>query len=416
MVEHGLLVPYQWVKPGIEGFYCDEPKNKDERLNYHQDSEAKWYYKFNLHTFWELNWEDKSPIWKALNTLQAKLGDLDDISRLMRIEIGSLVKCQSSFPIGIDQLLDSIGRHELKRENIFTMGCWMELGERNNRVTFKSSLLHVVSIIDQYLNKKTKEDQLKENKDAEILKKFINRFYSWFPINDKLTEVQELLLQRLKFSIECNIDDNSWEDTYAKIFEKDTIGEELDKKIKKLIDIPDYTTKFYAGDGQGPEWIQNRNKIEDPQKKDIYTILVNIHLTAKCHHNFFRFIENSLYRIATLSLDPIPSRIHGSERERMGHKLFGYLLGLNYWLMNRPLELLLLDLGHIQLDFHPRDEIMRVFAYLGSEQNPKKEWLAGCLWYQLMFTMGLFEYKNLLKIANKNDLNLFGWMESLKKL
>ena len=138
MIEHGLLVPYELVEPGIEGFYCDEPKNKDERLNYQQDSEGKWYYKFNLHTFWELDSQDKSHVWKALNALQVKLGDLDDISRLIRIEIGSLVKCQSSFPIGIDQLLDSIGRHEFSRENTFRMGCWMELGKKNNRVTRSS--------------------------------------------------------------------------------------------------------------------------------------------------------------------------------------------------------------------------------------------------------------------------------------
>jgi hypothetical protein len=64
--------------------------------------------------------------------------------------------------------------------------------------------------------------------------------------------------------------------------------------------------------------------------------------------------------------------------------LFGYALGLDRWLMRVPLQFLLLDLGHIDLGFDPRDNILRVYACLGEERTSVREWLAACLWYTLV--------------------------------
>jgi hypothetical protein len=69
------------------------------------------------------------------------------------------------------------------------------------------------------------------------------------------------------------------------------------------------------------------------------------------------------------------------ERERLGRLLFGYVLGLDQWLKGTPMQFLLLDLGHVDLGFDPKNEILRVYAYLGEERTALKEWLAACLWY-----------------------------------
>ena len=52
-------------------------------------------------------------------------------------------------------------------------------------------------------------------------------------------------------------------------------------------------------------------------------------------------------------------------------------------LQGTPMQFLLLDLGHIDLGFDPKNEILRVYAYLGDEHTPTKEWLAACLWFNL---------------------------------
>ncbi|KKK42894.1 MAG: hypothetical protein Lokiarch_31590, partial [Candidatus Lokiarchaeum sp. GC14_75] len=85
----------------------------------------------------------------------------------------------------------------------------------------------------------------------------------------------------------------------------------------------------------------------------------------------------------------------------------------------KPLDILLLDLGYLDLGFNPRNEILRVYAYLMNNRNPIKEWLVGSMWHQLMFnevnhprTPGLINHKDMLELAKKHDLNLFEWMES----
>jgi hypothetical protein len=51
--------------------------------------------------------------------------------------------------------------------------------------------------------------------------------------------------------------------------------------------------------------------------------------------------------------------------------------------MGVPQQFLLLDLSYVDLGFDPKNEIVRVYAYLGKEKTPIKEWLAACLWHNL---------------------------------
>ena len=111
-----------------------------------------------------------------------------------------------------------------------------------------------------------------------------------------------------------------------------------------------------------------------------------LHETPDCHHSTFRWIEQSIYSIGRGEQD-IPTRRRGAERERLGRLLLSYTLGLDQWLAGVSIPFLLLDLGHLEVGFDPKNEILRVYAYLGEQRTPLQEWLAGCLWHSLRFSL-----------------------------
>ncbi len=134
----------------------------------------------------------------------------------------------------------------------------------------------------------------------------------------------------------------------------------------------------------------------------------------------FRIIEGWIHGIGTGKL-AIQTRKAGTERERLGHLLFGYVLGLDKWLLGLPMQFFILDLGHINLGFDPKNEILRVYAYLGEDRTPVKEWLAACLWNNLTYNPiggnpgGLVRHKDLLDLAAQVGISVREWMDSAKK-
>ena len=94
----------------------------------------------------------------------------------------------------------------------------------------------------------------------------------------------------------------------------------------------------------------------------------------------------------------------------------GYLLGIDKWLLGKPMQFLLLDLGHVDLGFDPKNEILRVYAYLGKEKTPLKEWLAACLWHSLMYSTGGLawrdKHRDLIEGTKKAGINVREWMDS----
>jgi len=111
----------------------------------------------------------------------------------------------------------------------------------------------------------------------------------------------------------------------------------------------------------------------------------------------------------------IPGRKAGVEGTRLGHLQFGYALGIDRWLQGIPMQWLLLDIGHIDLGFNPKSEILRVYAYLG-ERDPLKEWLAACLWFTLalerpasLYDWG-WRHKELLQDAQAKGIKVTDWI------
>ncbi len=187
-------------------------------------------------------------------------------------------------------------------------------------------------------------------------------------------------------------------------------GARLDAEIADQAGLP----KIYPQ--WNPEFKKTLDKLEESGKKELYkvccAIAAGVQSLSDCHHNTFRYIEGWIHGIGTGRLG-IPTRKAETEKQRLGHMLFGYALGLDRWLMRVPLQFLLLDLGHIDLGFDPRNNILRVYACLGEEVTDVKRWLAACLWYNLVHNQqgGLISHTDLIQQCRDKGITVHEWMK-----
>jgi len=199
-------------------------------------------------------------------------------------------------------------------------------------------------------------------------------------------------------------------------FGPDGRGAQLDAEIAALAGLPKIYPNYLT------QYRESLALISDPRRKELYQVCCHIaqglHWLSDCHHSTFRWIENWIYGIGTGQWG-IPERQAGVERERLGRLLFGYVLGLDRWLLGVPMQFLLLDLGYIDPGFDPKNEILRAYAHLGEERNPVKEWLVACLWYTLMNSpvggnpAGLIRHKELLERASQAGISIREWVDTL---
>ena len=258
---------------------------------------------------------------------------------------------------------------------------------------------------------------------------FVRRVFEWLGPRSQLTEVQQLMLERMLLTVEqffkygdmvhFRITDTAiLEEVTAvgkDLFEEGGRGPKLDAEIAERAGLPKI----------GPTWEEsqkNRDDISDPEKKALYEVCCDIAsgvcTLSDCHHNTFRFIERWIHGIGTGQSD-IPTRAAGAERERLARLLFGYVLGLDKWLLGVPMQFLLMDLGHVDLGFDPRNEVLRAYAHLGEEKTPVKLWLAACLWHNLSYARmdpavpaGLVRHPELLEHATALGVSVREWMDS----
>ena len=70
------------------------------------------------------------------------------------------------------------------------------------------------------------------------------------------------------------------------------------------------------------------------------------------------------------------------------------------------------------LGYDPKNEILRVYAYLGEERTPAQEWLAACLWFNLALMPPASLYKwghrhnALLESASALGISVRDWMDA----
>jgi len=432
------LVPYNMVSPGFEAIYTgrkasSEGENVEMITTVIADETGNEIRKWPVVSWTfpgeEKNWDEEI---KYINGMQSKLGALDNSTRRIRAHIASLVPCDSGFPVTVDELLNAIGKGKLD-EPSFRNGCWcsgMWWRQKTTQPLQMESMKTINTILKGYLAGRPKEDFITEFPGAAG---FISRTYAWLGPATELTEVQKIMMERMFLIIEyfsktsdtapySQFDDitkkQEGERLVKELFEEGGQGANLDMKISKKAALPRVYPKWK------PKYQENLESLEDSRKKELYqtccAIASGVHTLSDCHHNTFRYIESWIHGIGTSRLN-IPTRRDGTERERLGRLLFGYVLGLDKWLLGLPMQFLLLNLGHTDLGFEPKNEILRVYAYLGEERTPVKEWLAACLWQNLTYCPiagnpgGLVRHKNLLEHAAQAGISLREWMETALK-
>jgi hypothetical protein len=298
------------------------------------------------------------------------------------------------------------------------------------------------AVLNAYLSGEHKDDAIKAHPEAAG---FINRLYEWLGAVSELSEVQRKMLDRMFLMIDffaktshSTVGTQSLpeESAVQELMElaKDLFydesglgasakpggrGAQLDAEISELAGLPQIHPRW---DGKYQEKLEG---LEDPQQKELYkvccAIAAGIHTLSDCHHNTFRYIEGWIHGIGTGRLD-IPTRKAQAEKQRLGHMLFGYALGLDRWLMRVPMQFLLLDLGHADLGFDPRNDILRIYACLGEEVTDTKRWLAACLWYNLVYNQmgGLISsfarsHTDLIQQCKYKGVTVDEWMDSVLK-
>jgi hypothetical protein len=374
----------------------------------------------------EEDWDEEI---RHINEMQASLGPLDDDTRQIRAHIGSLVPCDSGLPVTVDELLNAIGRGTLS-EPSFRNGCWcpgMWWQQRTTQPLHMDTMRTVHAVLTGYLAGRLGADAVGNSPQTAG---FVRRTYDWLGPLSRLTEVQRLMLERSLLTVEYFTrrsdtiqyqfpDQAELEEAEAAgqdLFAEGGRGPRLDAEIAEKAGLP----KIYPRWDEG--FRESLDSIDDPKKKELYqvcgAIASGVCTLSDCHHNTFRYIEGWIHGIGTGKLN-IPTRKAGTERERLGHLLFGYVLGLDKWLLDVPMQLLLLDLGHLDLGFDPTNEIRRTYAYCGVERVPVKLWLAACLWHNLMYARmdpanpaGLCRHRDLLEQATRLGLSVREWMDS----
>ena len=411
------LVPYNMVSLGWEAVYVGENDlslfKSDDYFTYSVDNDGNVMKKYSLWGFAHAKEEDWNDEIKYINSIQKKLGFLDDDIRKIRNQIASLLCCDNGVPMTIDEILNAIGTGHLS-ESAFHAGCWMCMSKRTTQPHHKETMQVIEEVLQGYLQGKTKEEFILKYPYA---KGFINRTYGRLGPLEKFGELQKLILERVLLPFEFfakHTDD--LEKVDKNCYQEGGRGFKIDKEISKIAGLP----KIYPN--YKDEFDKNLATITEPHKKEIYMvcgyIAHGVRGLSDCHHNTFRYIENFIHGVGTLTWD-IPDRIKGAEGKRLGQLLFGYALGLDRWLLGIPHQFLLMDLGYIDLGFNPKIEIARVYAYLGNNRSPVNEWLVACLWYKLvldppasLYKWG-WRHKKLIENAKENGISVRGWMDSV---
>lgn len=427
-------VPYASLSPGFEAIYTGKKSSSDSKkveiiTTVTSDNAGHEIRKWSVVSWtWpgqEKEWDEEI---KYLNNMQRKLGNLDDATRQIRAHIASLVPCDSGFPVTVDELLNAIGKGRLD-EPSFRNGCWCSgmWWQQKTTQPFQNDCMKTIhSILQDYLAGEIREELLKEFPYASPL---INRTFDWLGPVSKLKDYQKLMMERMLLTIDTFTRSNHIKSQFSDIaklrqeemlvkelFEESGQGVRCDIEISEKAGLP----KIHPCWKQ--EYQETLDQIENIEKRELYqtccAIASGVYTLSDCHHNTFRYIENWIHGIGTGQLS-IPTRKSGTEEERLGRMLFGYVLGLDKWLVGIPMPFLLLDLGHIDLGFDPKNEILRVYAYLGEERTALKEWLVACLWHNLFNSSiggnpgGLVRHKNLLKCAAKAGISFRTWMDSV---
>ncbi len=295
---------------------------------------------------------------------------MSDEIRRIRAYIASLQCCDNGIPVTIDEALRAIGCGRLP-DTAFHAGCWLSMETRTTQPGQPEAMTVIEQVLREYLGGSLAAPLVRKYPHAA---EFIRRTYEWLGPAKDLGEVQRLMLRRILLPFDFLTKRTEDRRTvHEECFGPEGKGAELDARIAAEAGLPNVYPEYTR------EFRETLAGIQDRSKKSLYRIMGalrhGLHGLSDCHHATFRWIESWIHAVGRLSLE-IPGRNHGAEADRLGRLLFGYALGLDRWLQGAPQQFLLLDLGHADLSFDPKNEILRVYAYLGGRMD--NSWRMPC--------------------------------------
>ena len=413
----GDFAPYESISIGFEATYTGQTdlaamEGSGADLACYTDADGNVIMRYSLWGFCFTKEEDWTDEIRLINSMQARLGPLDDETRAIRAHIASLVPCDSGFPVTVDEILNALGTGRLPQP-AFHPGCWLSRGTRSTQPGQPEAMRVIEAVLRAYMEGQPQDVLIAQYPYA---RGFVERAYAWLGPVGQLSEVQRLMVERVLLpfkSFAKHTEDG--DQVFAVCFKGGGRGKALDAQISALAGLPEIHANYKQ------EYRDNLASIADPEKRALYTVCGHIadgvSGLSDCHHSTFRRIERWIHGIGTLNWD-IPTRRAHAESLRMGRALLGYALGLDRWLQGFPMQFLLLALGHVDLGYDPKNEILRVYAYLGEERTPVKEWLAACLWFNLtlMPPASLYKWgrrhKDLLETAAAYGISVREWMDA----
>jgi len=282
------LVPYDTLSPGFEAIYTGKKSSsegeKEDIITVLASDDAgneirKWPVFSWTMPGQEKEWDEEI---RHINSMQSKLWALDNSTRQIRAHIASLVPCDCGFPVTVDELLNAIGQGKLD-EPSFRNGCWctgMWWEQKTTQPSHTESMRIIYAVLTGYLAGKSGDGFIKDLPGAAG---FIQRSYEWLGPVDKMTDVQKLMMDRMLLTIDVftKISDTkasgacSQFSDVSTMQEAEALGEEifgeggrgacLDAEISEEAGLPKIHPRW------DPKFQENLEKLEDPQKKEVYT-------------------------------------------------------------------------------------------------------------------------------------------------
>jgi len=334
---------------------------------------------------------------ELLDRMQAALPPLDEDARRIRLQIATLEFCDSGLSLSVEELLRAIGDGKLPEPSCRPGCCWEQFSWWRMEPTqprHVESMKAIQAVLQGYLDGTPQEELSREYPHSQG---FIGRVHEWLGPREALAGYQELMLERILLPFEVwtrwthtwetpegvqteRKSEKSVHELLEDIFvREDGRGRQLDTRIAEAAGLPPI---YDAIDGRSREM---QDGISEPAKRELYRVCARITEGAPnicdCNHPTFRRIENWIHGVGRGTLE-VPTHESGAHRLWLDRLVFAYALALDKWLLEVPMQFLLLDLEHVSLGFNPRSEIMRVYKALG-KKTPVKEWLAASLWTAL---------------------------------
>jgi hypothetical protein len=315
------------------------------------------YYEVCLWNIWHKG-EDpatKDEQKQKLNEMQRALGPLDDDTRLVRLQIACFERCNDTFPLNVDLILDGIAKGRPNLDG--SVSCEPPLA------------CSIIPILRHRRGENPRPaDGLRaafelHREEREKLFRAYATILDWWTFGGDLGHLKAELPEHADLA----------ETIYRRLGPPTKLKALYVQKVRASVACEAFPR------GAGPDGARHLMETCDAAiqaelagKPDLIGKMIGA--VDTCHHALFRRIDRQLANIGAGQVVPLPGA--GGERKRIYREITNYVHALGSWLVGRtPAE---------AAEIWPDSEqtVTRVYAVLG-DPVPKKRWLAACLWKQL---------------------------------